>query len=69
MDKDTKKLIKEAERQGWRVDVTSKGHPRFWPPNKDQSPIIGSGTSSDHRSFNNLVARLRRAGLRWPPKK
>ncbi len=33
MDKDTKKVVKEALKQGWRFDDSGK-HPKLWPPDK-----------------------------------
>lgn len=60
---DLNKVIEAAKRQGWRVDRTKKQHWRFLSPDRNQPPIIFSGTPSDHRAIKNLVARLRRAGL------
>lgn len=65
MDKDTKRLLAEAERQGFSVRMTSRGHAQV----RDSSNVVVavlSGTASDHRSFRNAVSQLRRAGFVWP---
>lgn len=66
---DIKKVAREAERQGWRVDRTSKGHWRFIPPDPQGRICIHSGTPGDRRGIHNLVAEMRRQGFRWPPSK
>jgi len=64
MDKDTKRLIKEAERQGFTVQRTKRGHLQF---RRDGRVVAtAAGTASDHRSWKNTIADLRRAGLEWP---
>lgn len=65
---DLRDIIEAAEDQGFHVDRTSKGHWRFVPPDPDQPIVHHSGTPSDWRAVRNLVARLRRVGLEWPPK-
>ena len=68
MDKDTKKVLAEAERQGFTVRTTSKGHARVC--NADgQVVTVFSGSASDVRALRNGIAELRRAGFVWPPKK
>lgn len=62
--KELKEITREAERQGWRVGETKKGHPQFFAPD-GENIVTGSGTPSDHRSIDNLVARLRRYGFKW----
>lgn len=65
MDKDTKKLIKAAKAQGFTVTYSNKGHVIFA---KDGRRVaVGAGTTGDHRSRQNLIAQLRRAGFQWPP--
>jgi hypothetical protein len=60
-------LEKAAKQQGWPVDRTADGHPRFWPPDGVTAPAIFSGTPSDWRAIRNFLADLRRKGFRWPP--
>ena len=62
----TKRIIKAAKRQGWRVAVTSKGHIMLIPADKNQSLVVASGTPGDHRAEKNLLAQARRSGLVWP---
>ena len=64
MDKDTKKLVKAAEAQGFTVTRTKNGHPRI---SKDgQWVTVLPGTTSDWRSRRNALAALRRAGFQGP---
>lgn len=68
MDKDTRKVLDEAERQGFTVRITKNGHGRVSSP--DGEPITTfSGSASDRRSFANGLATLKRAGFVWPPRK
>lgn len=64
VDKDTKKIIKAARRQGFTVTVNRRGHPMFSIDGR--TVAVSSGTASDWRGQQNLIARLRRSGLRWP---
>lgn len=68
MDKDTRKLLKAAEAQGFSWDVTANGHPRVFDRNGDFVTTL-SGTPGDVRGFRNAVAKMRRAGLVWPPRR
>lgn len=64
VQKEMKEIRREAERQGWRVEATKKGHIRFYAP--DGTNIVhAAGTPSDRRSIDNLIAQLRRYGFRW----
>jgi hypothetical protein len=68
VDKDTKKVLAEAERQGFTVRTTSRGHAQVH--NADgQVVAVFSGSASDVRALRNGIAELRRAGFVWPPKK
>jgi hypothetical protein len=68
VDKDTKKVLAEAERQGFTVRTTSKGHAQVRDAD-GQIVAVFAGTGSDHRGLKNGIAQLRRAGFVWPPKK
>lgn len=59
---DWEQLKKLAERQGWQVERTKRGHYKWFAP--DNHTIIVSGsTISDHRAIKNQKARMRRAGF------
>jgi len=64
MDKDTRKLVKALEAQGFTTRTTTKGHIAVTLDGKVIAVL--SGTPSDWRATRNAVARLRRAGFRWP---
>lgn len=67
MRKDMKKLVKEAKKQGFEVRISKTNHPMFY---KNGAFVAkGASTPSDSRGFANLIAQLRRAGLKWPPKR
>lgn len=61
MHKDTKKLIKKIEEQGFTTSVTTKGHVRVFRDRRQVTTF--SGTASDHRSIRNSLADLKRAGF------
>jgi predicted RNA binding protein YcfA (HicA-like mRNA interferase family) len=62
--KELKEISREAERQGWRVGKTKKGHAQFFAPD-GEGIVTAAGTPSDHRSIDNLIAMLRRYGFKW----
>lgn len=60
--KDLRKLIRQAEKEGWRVE-TRKNKVMFFPADKSAEVITVHLTPSDWRAMRNFVALLRRAGL------
>lgn len=68
MSNDMRRIIKALEAQGFTVRRTSKGH---WLVRNADGLAVGtiSGTPSDHRSWRNALAPLKRAGFIWPPPK
>lgn len=68
MDKDTRKVLDEAERQGFTFRTTTKGHAQVRKAN-GQVVAVFAGTASDVRAPRNGIAALRRAGFVWPPRK
>jgi len=58
---DLNRVIKNAEAQGFRYFKSTSGHHQLYAPN-GHDIVTTSGTPSDHRSFNNFMADLRRAG-------
>lgn len=68
MNKDLKKVLKEAEAQGFEVRQTRGSH--YQVRDTDGRVVaVFAGTASDHRSIKNTIAALRRAGFQWPPKR
>ena len=68
MDADWKKVIREAERQGWTIEHGRKGQLKLVPPDPSRQIVTVHRTPSDHRALENTLANMRRQGLRWPPK-
>lgn len=65
MDKDTRKILQAAERQGFEIRTSGKGYPLIY---RDGEFVTKAAqTTSDQRSQKNLIAALRRAGFKWPP--
>lgn len=61
---DLRRLVRDLESQGWRVDKTVKGHWRFIPPDGKTPPVYCAGTTSSESGWRNTIAALRRAGAR-----
>ena len=55
---DFKKLLRAAERSGWRVKRTTKGHWQLLPP---AGPIVLVSDSRDPHAIRNIRAQMRRA--------
>lgn len=68
MDPEWKKLFKEAERQGWRIEGGRKGQVKLIPPDPTKQIVFVHTTPSDHRAMKNTIAEMRRQGIQWPPK-
>ena len=66
---DLRDLQKSAKEQGWRLDTTTKGHPRFTPPDVTKKPCTFSGTPSDQKAIKNLMTCLKHSGFIWPWRK
>ena len=61
--KEIRELVRELERQGWRVEPTKGGHFRAFPP--QGSPVVLPSTPSDRRALANTIALLRARGFVW----
>lgn len=59
-------IIREAERQGFRVSLHGS-HYHAVPPDKRKRMVVFSLNAGSWRSIKNVLADLRRAGLRWAP--
>lgn len=66
MDSETKRLVRAAEEQGWRIWETGKNYLSFWPPDRKQSCVIRAKTPSDHRAERNFLREMRKRGFIWP---
>lgn len=67
MEKDLRKIVKALREQGFEVERTQRGH---YEVRRDGRKVATfSGTPSDRRSWKNSLARVRRAGFVWPPRR
>ena len=66
MDTTTKRFVKAAEEQGWRVEERKKGYLAFWPPDKSLSCVIRAKTPSDYRADRNFLSEMSKRGFIWP---
>lgn len=67
MDKDLRKIVKALEAQGFDTAVNRKGHIVVSRNGKWVTTL--PGTPSDWRSIRNGLAKAKRAGFRWPPRR
>jgi len=63
--KDERQLIREAERQGWRIREGRDSTMLLAPDGTGKVTL--HHTNSDHRALKNLVSIMRRHGFIWPP--
>jgi hypothetical protein len=68
MKADWKKIVREAERQGWAVEPATKGL-KLVPPDRTKQIVYVHGTPSDQRAIKNKLAEMRRQGFQWPPRR
>lgn len=61
--KEIKRLVRDLEQQGWRVELRKGGHYVAYAPD-GVGIVTFSGTPSDHRAYRNTLAQLRRAGYK-----
>lgn len=59
--KEVQEIIRELERQGWRVE-RGKGHYKAFPPDKKKSMVTIPTTPSGGRWRQNLISQLRASG-------
>ncbi len=65
LKKDLHAVLREAENQGWRVELRRGGHYKLYPPGGRGIPITTGSTPSDRRALRNRIARMRRYGFVW----
>lgn len=56
-------IAAKALEQGWSIELRNNGHLCWLPPVKEFGPVYSAATPSDHRSWRNMLARLRQRGL------
>lgn len=59
---DIKKLVKDLERAGWRIEIGRSSHYKCWPPDKTKRMVVISLTPSDRRALQAIKHDLRHSG-------
>lgn len=67
MNKDLKKIAAALREQGFETLVSSKGH--LIVMRDGRTVVVFAGSPSDWRAMKNGIARARRAGFVWPPRR
>lgn len=61
--KEVKNLLKQAEKQNWRVKEKKKGWMLYSPDGVTK--VMIHKTASDHHALDNAVSEMRRGGFVW----
>lgn len=61
MDKDTKKLVKALEDNGYEVRMRSSGHATVFAPSGDYVTGL-AGSPSERKGWSNVLSRIKRVG-------
>ena len=64
LKKELREILREARRQGWRVEQTRSGHYMLYAP-KGRGIVTAAGTPSSAASIRNTLAKMRSYGFRW----
>jgi hypothetical protein len=64
LKKELRQILKEARRQGWRVELTRSGHYKLYPPGGER-PLFTGSTPSSPSAIRNLLSAMRSCGFRW----
>lgn len=68
MADDIDKIIKWARKNGWTVEVNSKGYRYFYPPDATQWVVRYPATPSNpRRRLTEVRTAVKKHGLEWPP--
>jgi len=62
-NKEIRKIIVKAEKQGWLVKKNSNKHILLFPPNVDDGFVTLSSSPSSDRNHKNMLQLLKRKGL------
>lgn len=58
---DFRKLLRDLESQGWRIEMGEKKY-KAWPPDKSKPMVTMSKTPSDIHALNQMIRQLRDSG-------
>lgn len=61
MDKETKKLVKALEAEGYTFKACSSGHTQIFTPDGDFVSGL-AGSPSEYRGWANTLSRIKRIG-------
>jgi len=67
MDADIRAIARWAGSQGWTITGDTKGYTRFYDPRGRYVVSYPATPSNPRRRMNDLVTKLKAAGLELPP--
>jgi predicted RNA binding protein YcfA (HicA-like mRNA interferase family) len=62
--KEMRQLLREAERQGWRVELGRGGHYKLYAPD-GENIVTAPSTPGSGASLRDTLAKMRSFGFRW----
>lgn len=62
--KEVKKLLREAEKQNWRIEEKKKGW-MVYSPNGVTKVLIHKTASDSQHALGNAISLMRAGGFRW----
>lgn len=69
-NKETRQLVVKVRKHGWTAEYTKGDHIRLIPPDGDtKRSVVIANTPSDARAIKNVLALLRRHGLKDRPQR
>jgi hypothetical protein len=63
-NKEIVKIVRKAQKQGWRVEKASSSHILFYPPNIEDGIVTMSSSPSSFRNHKNILSLLKAKGLK-----
>ena len=64
VQKEIREIVREAERQGWRVERRKSGVSQLYAPD-GENIVTAHSTPSDRRALRNMIANMRQFGFEW----
>ena len=65
MQKEVREVVREAERQVWRVERRKSGAILLYAPDGENIATAHSTAPSDRHALDNMIAKMRQFGFEW----